>query len=81
MIDVFRRVNRDAFLRAQLGDRGVERVFLRIIGVGEHRCDVITAVEQGLNAGAANIVVGEDNSFALMREPDRTKWKKTDRQQ
>jgi len=41
--------------------------------VSEHCCNVVAAVKQGFNAGAADIVVSEDNSFALMREPDR-KW-------
>ena len=63
MIGVFWRVYRNAFVGAQLCNRRIERVFFRIIGVSEHCCNVVAAVEQGFNAGAANIVVSEDNSF------------------
>ena len=63
MVGVFRCVNRDAFVGAQLRNRGVEGVLLRVIGMGKYRRNVIATVEQGLNAGAANIVVSEDNGF------------------
>ncbi|MNG05685.1 hypothetical protein D3C84_888900 [compost metagenome] len=63
MIDVFRRVHRDPLTGAQLRNRAVEGVFLRIIGMGEHGGNLVTAGEQGFDAGTANIVIGEDNSF------------------
>ncbi|MNF07376.1 hypothetical protein D3C80_2075410 [compost metagenome] len=63
MVGILRRVHRDAFARTKLRHGAIEGVFPGIVGVGEHGGDVITGVEQCFDAGAANIVIGEDNSF------------------
>ncbi|MNQ54277.1 hypothetical protein D3C85_683420 [compost metagenome] len=63
VVGIFRCMHGDAVAGAQLRDGAVERVLLRIVGVGEHRRDLETGGEQGFDAGAANIVIGEDNSF------------------
>ena len=63
VVGVFRSMYRDAIAGAELGDGTVEVVFLGVIGMGEHGGNVVTGAEQRFNACAANIVVGEYNSF------------------
>ena len=63
MVGVFRCVHRDAFTGTQLGNRAIEIIFFRVIGMGEYSSNFVACIEQGFDACAANIVIGENNGF------------------
>ena len=63
VVGVFRSVNRNAFACTQLGNRTVEVVFFGVVSMGEYSSNFVACIEQGFDACAANIVIGENNGF------------------
>ncbi|VFT72607.1 Uncharacterised protein [Klebsiella aerogenes] len=63
MVHVFRRPHRNALLGGKARHGAKEMVFARVIRVGENSSDIIPGVQQGLDTGAAHIVISEDYGF------------------
>ena len=63
MVHVLGGVDRQVVLGAELGDRAEEAVLARIVGVGEDGLDLVACLEQGLDAGATDIVISKDDDF------------------
>ena len=62
MVHIFGREDRQVVLGTELGDRVEEAVLARIVGVGKDRLDLIAGLKQGLDTGAADIVIGKDDN-------------------
>ena len=63
MVDIFGGVDRQTVFGTELGHGAEEAVLARIVGVGEDGLDLVTCLEQGLDTGAADIMISKDDSF------------------